>query len=189
MSLDWANIGSKCALADLIEEITGIYVEALVHAESLDRFSVAQRLSWAARRETTRVEDQAYSFLGIFDINVPTLYGEGSRAFRRLQEEIMQRIPDQSLFAWGTLYRGSQPLQLPRPSPLSWRRQESHQFEFACLQAAASSAFAPAPSAFTDCGRISATSTPSHAIIRGVQLEYTSSPYGIRTQFQLILLS
>ena len=52
------------------------------------------------------MEDRAYSLLGIFDINMPTLYGEGDRAFRRLQEEIMQRVPDQSLFAWGEIYLG-----------------------------------------------------------------------------------
>ena len=69
--------------------------------EGLADISVARRMSWAATRETTRVEDQAYSLLGIFDINMPTLYGEGQRAFRRLQEEILRRVPDQSIFAWG----------------------------------------------------------------------------------------
>ncbi|PIL35459.1 hypothetical protein GSI_02186 [Ganoderma sinense ZZ0214-1] len=92
LSWDWAPIGPKYAFADLIEEIAGICVEALVHYERLDRFSVAQRLSWTARWETRRVEDQAYSLLGILDIHMPTLYGEGDRAFHRLQEEIMQRI-------------------------------------------------------------------------------------------------
>ncbi|KAM5537243.1 hypothetical protein V8D89_009176 [Ganoderma adspersum] len=53
----------------------------------------------------------------------------------------------------------------------------------------AASALAPAPSAFADCGRISATNAAAHAITGGVQLEYTSSPYGIRTQFQIIPLS
>ena len=86
-------------LGRVIEEITGIPAEALVHAETLDSFSVAQRLSWAARRETTRVEDRAYSLMGIFDINMPTLHGEGDRTFRRLQEEIVRRMTDQTLFA------------------------------------------------------------------------------------------
>ena len=86
LAADWTPIGSKHILADLIEDIAGIPDEALLHAQSLDEFSVAQRLSWAARRETTRVEDRAYSLLGIFDINMPTLYGEGELAFRRLQE-------------------------------------------------------------------------------------------------------
>lgn len=61
-------------------------------------------MSWASKQRTTRVEDEAYPLTGIFDISLPTLYGEGRRAFIRLQEEILKRIPDQSLFAWGLLY-------------------------------------------------------------------------------------
>ncbi|KAI1786361.1 heterokaryon incompatibility protein-domain-containing protein, partial [Ganoderma leucocontextum] len=101
LSVDWAPIGSKHALGSLVESVTKIDYQALLHLEPLHKFSVAQRLLWAANRKTTRKEDRAYSLLGIFDIHMPTLYGEGDRAFRRLQEQIMQRIPDQSLFAWG----------------------------------------------------------------------------------------
>ncbi|KAF4820430.1 Vegetative incompatibility protein HET-E-1 [Colletotrichum siamense] len=57
-------------------------------------------MSWAATRDTTRVEDRAYSLLGIFDINMPMIYGEGHKAFRRLQEEIARETNDLSLFAW-----------------------------------------------------------------------------------------
>ena len=102
---DWTPIGSKHALDRLVESVTKIDYRALLHLEPLDEFSVTQRLSWAAKRETKREEDRAYSLLGIFDIHMPTLYGEGDRAFRRVQEQIMQRIPDESLFAWGEVYR------------------------------------------------------------------------------------
>jgi hypothetical protein len=47
------------------------------------------------------LEDRAYSLLGIFGVNMPLLYGEGEKAFIRLQEEIMKSSDDQSLFAWG----------------------------------------------------------------------------------------
>ena len=57
-------------------------------------------MSWAAKRQTTRVEDTAYCLLGIFGVNMPLLYGEGERAFIRLQEEITKITDDQSLFAW-----------------------------------------------------------------------------------------
>ena len=57
-------------------------------------------MSWASSRKTTRIEDQAYSLMGLFDVNMPMLYGEKSRAFVRLQEEIMKTSDDQSLFAW-----------------------------------------------------------------------------------------
>ncbi|TFK85735.1 hypothetical protein K466DRAFT_600914 [Polyporus arcularius HHB13444] len=68
--------------------------------EDIWSVSIAQRMSWAAHRATTRPEDEAYCLMGIFDINMPTLYGEGRNAFRRLQEEIMRKSIDTSLFAW-----------------------------------------------------------------------------------------
>ncbi|XHG01770.1 hypothetical protein AWENTII_005140 [Aspergillus wentii] len=57
-------------------------------------------MSWAANRRTSRLEDVAYCLLGIFNINMPLLYGERDRAFLRLQEEIMRQSDDQSIFAW-----------------------------------------------------------------------------------------
>lgn len=62
--------------------------------------SVAERLSWAAKRQTTRIEDQTYCLLGSLHVNMPLLYGERSRAFLRLQRTIMQQSADKSLFAW-----------------------------------------------------------------------------------------
>jgi len=57
-------------------------------------------MSWAARRQTTRPEDVSYCLLGIFNVNMPLLYGEGAMAFRRLQEEIARSSHDQTLLAW-----------------------------------------------------------------------------------------
>jgi hypothetical protein len=62
--------------------------------------SIAIRMSWAASRQTTRAEDKAYCLLGIFNVNMPLLYGEGKKAFIRLQEEILKESDDQSIFAW-----------------------------------------------------------------------------------------
>ncbi|KAI1790889.1 heterokaryon incompatibility protein-domain-containing protein [Ganoderma leucocontextum] len=101
LSVEWTLLGTKDTLASVIEAITRIDSSVLRQEKSLDSASVAQRMSWAAARQTTRVEDQAYSLLGIFGINMPTLYGEGEQAFRRLQEEILKKIPDQTMFAWG----------------------------------------------------------------------------------------
>ena len=69
-------------------------------SRELDQASIAQRMSWAANRETTRIEDVAYSLLGIFNINMPLLYGESYKAFLRLQEEILKRSMDQSILVW-----------------------------------------------------------------------------------------
>jgi hypothetical protein len=98
-SRKWQPLGSKDVLCSLIQEATGIPQLALLGAE-LDRFCIAERMSWASKRVTTRAEDRDYSLLGLFGVNMPMLYGEGHRAFIRLQEEIMQKSDDQSLFAW-----------------------------------------------------------------------------------------
>lgn len=57
-------------------------------------------MSWAASRETTREEDIAYCLFGLFNVNLPLLYGEGPRAFMRLQEEIVKNSTDLTIFAW-----------------------------------------------------------------------------------------
>ncbi|EFR03581.1 HET domain-containing protein [Nannizzia gypsea CBS 118893] len=96
----WQRLGTKVKLKDAICEVTGIHPGVLTGELDLQSFSVAQRMSWAARRTTAKVEDRAYSLLGIFGINMPMLYGEGERAFLRLQEEIMKQSDDHTLFAW-----------------------------------------------------------------------------------------
>ncbi|RPD75564.1 hypothetical protein L226DRAFT_485780 [Lentinus tigrinus ALCF2SS1-7] len=100
-SRNWCPLGTKRSLGSVIEQATGIDTAILLHEQSLESVSVARKMSWASFRKTTRVEDEAYSLMGLFGIYMPTIYGEGSNAFLRLQEEIIQRIPDQSIFAWG----------------------------------------------------------------------------------------
>jgi hypothetical protein len=95
----WAYIGNKESLVDRISVVTGI-PEAYLLGRTLASASVAMKMSWAARRETKRIEDRAYSLLGIFDVNMPLIYGEGMKAFRRLQEEIIKRSNDLTIFAW-----------------------------------------------------------------------------------------
>lgn len=101
MSKDWRTIGSRYQLAAAVQDITGIDLGILKGAESPDVVSVSRRMSWASKRKTTRVEDQAYCLMGLFDIHMPAVYGEGHRAFVRLQEEILKNHPDDTLFAWG----------------------------------------------------------------------------------------
>jgi len=97
---DWNIRGSKLDLVETLSEITGIKTAILCHAQPLSSVAVAQKMSWAANRATTRIEDMAYCLLGIFDVNMPLLYGEEEKAFRRLQEEIIRSTPDVSIFAW-----------------------------------------------------------------------------------------
>ncbi|KAK0742637.1 heterokaryon incompatibility protein-domain-containing protein [Schizothecium vesticola] len=96
----WELIGTKQNLATRLSEATKIPTDAIAGLLPLDHFSVAQRMSWAAGRKTTRVEDRAYSLLGLFDISMPMLYGEGTKAFRRLQEEIIKRTNDLTILGW-----------------------------------------------------------------------------------------
>jgi Heterokaryon incompatibility protein (HET) len=82
------RLGDKKSLEESIHEITGIPLKVL-RGGPLSDFSISQRIAWIEKRETTRKEDKAYSILGIFDVHMPLLYGEGrERAFKRLQEEI-----------------------------------------------------------------------------------------------------
>jgi hypothetical protein len=80
----WTAIGSKNSLLDLILYNTSIERDVL-QGMDVGRCSVAKRMSWASNRKTTRMEDTAYCLLGIFEVNMPLLYGEGERAFLRLQ--------------------------------------------------------------------------------------------------------
>ncbi len=99
----WRLLGTKSSLVRVVEKITGIDELTLLEPRLIHRASVAQRMSWAARRATTRTEDLAYSLMGLFGVNMPILYGEGESAFLRLQEEIIKRSDDHSIFAWGAL--------------------------------------------------------------------------------------
>jgi hypothetical protein len=102
-SSNWKRLSTKTRLQDKLELITGVPKPILVHREHVSQASIAMRMSWAAKRETTRSEDRAYSLLGLFDINIPLIYGEGNKAFRRLQEEIVRTQPyEHTIYAWGT---------------------------------------------------------------------------------------
>ena len=97
---DWTSLGTKQTLLHPLAEITGIDEDVLEFPELLSRKAVGRRMSWASKRQTTRIEDMAYCLLGIFDINMPLVYGEHTNAFLRLQEEIARQYSDLSLFAW-----------------------------------------------------------------------------------------
>jgi Heterokaryon incompatibility protein (HET) len=91
-SRDGKRLGDKKSLKEQIHEATGIAVQAL-QGSPPSHFSVDERKSWAAKRETTVEEDQVYCLLGIFDIYLPLIYGEGKKnALRRLQDEINKSL-------------------------------------------------------------------------------------------------
>lgn len=115
----WQLMGHKCehvhllcqdygegpSLNEHITVATKISLCYLDGSKKYNKASIACRMSWASTRKTTRVEDIAYCMLGIFDAHLTPMYGEGTNAFRRLQEEIIRRSNDQSIFAWFNLTR------------------------------------------------------------------------------------
>lgn len=102
---NWAAIGTKFERYKEIADITSIDPDVLLRVHTVDSFSAAERLSWASHRNVTKEEDEAYSLLGLFDVNMPLLYGEGrEKAFFRLQEAIYNATADHSMF----LFRHSQ---------------------------------------------------------------------------------
>ncbi|KAH7394613.1 hypothetical protein BKA66DRAFT_509501 [Pyrenochaeta sp. MPI-SDFR-AT-0127] len=90
----------------LLSGITSIPRRVLDGEISLSSVSAACKFSWAATRVTTRVEDMAYCLLGLLGVNMPLLYGEGDKAFVRLQEAVLSNSEDISILAWDTISRG-----------------------------------------------------------------------------------
>ncbi|CDO76713.1 hypothetical protein BN946_scf184796.g7 [Trametes cinnabarina] len=143
-------------------------------------------MSWAAKRKTTRVEDEAYSLMGLFGVNIPVIYGEGRHAFYRLQEEILRCIPDQSIFAWGPLVyeRYDWPCQqlghAPLPDTEGKPQDATHEYLFATSAAA-----------FEQSAGI--VSLPLYEFYKKLHMsqrpipEYAFTSYGIRTRMPWLL--
>ncbi|KAH7120574.1 heterokaryon incompatibility protein-domain-containing protein [Dactylonectria macrodidyma] len=100
LAQDWSKLGYLDTISDLVSDITGIPEDALLNFQPSGSTSVGQRLSWVSNRITTRLEDIAYCMLGILDVNLTLLYGEGKKAFLRLQEELIKVSDDHTLFVW-----------------------------------------------------------------------------------------
>ncbi|KAI1737375.1 HET-domain-containing protein [Xylaria scruposa] len=96
----WNLLGDRNDLAREIFSKTGIPADVLEKKKHPHACSVAQRMSWAAKRTTTRLEDRAYSLMGLFNVNMPMIYGEQDQAFFRLQENIISKLSDESIFVW-----------------------------------------------------------------------------------------
>lgn len=146
-SKDWTSLGTKSQHAHEIARSVGIDEKVLRDPSEIFHCSVAQRMSWAARREAKRVEDRAYSLLGIFAVNMPLLYGVGDSAFHRLQQEILRNTHDHSLFAWG--YKGTQlDWNVVRGTDI-WTKADDLEFSTSEL-----GLFASSPDRFENCGDI-----------------------------------
>ncbi|KAI0357090.1 HET-domain-containing protein [Trametes cingulata] len=174
ISNTWFPIASKRSIPHLLEEITGVDAAVLLGTISLHEVSVARRMSWASARKTSRVEDEAYCLMGIFGVHFPATYGEGSEAFVRLQEEILRRIPDTTLLAWG-------PRDDPVETILGYRSsvyptpQGTTYIENSCL-------LAPNPAAFAQCSDLISVSKKVFAAAYDIAphtVRFTATSHGI----------
>jgi hypothetical protein len=96
-SQDGKQLGSKTSLEWEIHDVTGIPVRAL-RGQRLTEISIDERMSWAAKRTTSKKEDKAYCLLGILGVFLPLIYGEGEyHALQRLREEAERRQGNQSM--------------------------------------------------------------------------------------------
>ncbi|KAI2469138.1 heterokaryon incompatibility protein-domain-containing protein [Annulohypoxylon bovei var. microspora] len=93
----WVQLGTKASLKKKVAHITGIDEDVLLGYTTLHSLNVALKMSWASHRTTRRVEDTAYCLLGILNVNMPLIYGEGDRAFKRLQEELIRQYEDYTI--------------------------------------------------------------------------------------------
>ncbi|KAK4955620.1 hypothetical protein LTR10_006559 [Elasticomyces elasticus] len=152
----WNCLGTKKDLLDALSSITRIPRDVLSHNRHFSTCSVAQRMSWASDRETREVEDEAYSLMGLFDISLKLIYGEGQKAFIKLQREIIASSADQSIFSW----------------KLDSRKHR-----------AGSSLLAPSPHAFAECGNIVPTSVqkPYSLTNIGLSIQWNTWPHSMET--------
>ncbi|EIW76430.1 hypothetical protein CONPUDRAFT_17151, partial [Coniophora puteana RWD-64-598 SS2] len=86
-------------ILERIHQITSISLRDLLDFKPGTN-RVSEKMSWAAARETTRIEDMAYSLIGIFDVSLTVAYGEGPRAFFRLMKAILEEYNQWDVFAW-----------------------------------------------------------------------------------------
>jgi len=156
---NWIKRTTKLESRAVLTAATGLSEDVLEDSALLARVPVAQRMSWVSRRQTTRLEDMAYCMLGIFDINMPLIYGEGEKSFLRLQEEIAKQNSDLSLFAW----------KAPPPEQSS----DDHNFR---------GIFARSPKEFADCHQMNFRN-----VVNSYK-EFTITNRGLRLEAQPIKL-
>ena len=176
---EWNDIGTKSSLAFEVSTITKIPKEVLLRQRG-GQYSIAQVMSWAAKRETTRVEDIGYCLLGIFGVHMPMIYGEGDKAFLRLQHEIIKGSTDQSLFAWTRMTN-------THASSDDWDENYSRQ----------EGAFARSPADFARCGGVvssGSTHNPEFTLTNKglrieVDLDRSGDPSGFSTAYLNCLAS
>ena len=99
LNVDIPNHKESPEIISEMEEATGVSASALMALRpGLD--DIREKLHLASTRQTTRVEDAAYSLLGIFSMSLPVVYGEGDKALGRFLAQLLTSSGDTSILAW-----------------------------------------------------------------------------------------
>ncbi|PPJ56174.1 hypothetical protein CBER1_09082 [Cercospora berteroae] len=91
------GIPSGPGLEKIIYKITGIQMRVLHDYTASTDLSIDEKLRWMNQRCTTRREDESYALLGIFDVFLPVIYGEGDHARERLLAKIYRNLAPSQL--------------------------------------------------------------------------------------------
>jgi hypothetical protein len=146
--MNWNYMGTKTSLAREIQAITRIDAEYLTGARNFRQACIAVKMSWVCGRTTTREEDIAYGMLGLFNVMMSPQYGEGQRAFMRLQHQLLSTTTDESLFAWRMPEpKAGQKLGILRGDGTVWDDDEWGML-------------APCPDWFRECGNVTIEGGP-----------------------------
>ncbi|KAJ8108383.1 hypothetical protein OPT61_g8209 [Boeremia exigua] len=164
--MDWNYIGAKSSLARNIQEITGIDADYITGVQDFRDACVAAKFSWMTGRTTEREEDMAYSMLGFFNITMAPIYGEGQRAFLRLQKELLSttQTTDESMFAWRMPDPGARgAYSLEESTETTWNSDEW-------------GLLAPSPTWFHGCGNVT---IKGGAVIERPLYAFKADRYGV----------
>ncbi len=126
-SKNWGALCNSCGKSDkswdfpLLSTIclaSGVDEQEFLYSPNLDSVPIWRKMQWASNRKVTREEDTAYSLMGIFNISMPTGYGEGAEhAFLRLVREILNSKATDGAFSV---------LEIANWSSLPWKEYENH---------------------------------------------------------------
>ena len=180
----WGLVGSLQGLLLTVSRVTRIDHGVLLGRRSIESCCIAEKFSWAAYRVTTRIEDLAYSLLGICGINMPLLYGERSNAFKRLQEELIRTSEDRSIFAWHGSGRQRTRLVFQNGRPVAETQ--------AAIQSVQNQSLLPckllasSPAAFADCGNVAMPELSLRSVTPMTAMGFDWTKSGIRAQLPLL---
>ena len=105
LNLDIPNHKESLEIISGMEEATGVSARALMELRP-GLGDIREKLCLASTRQTTRVEDSAYSLLGISSMSLPIVYGEGNKALRRFLAQLLTNSGDTNILAWTGRFGG-----------------------------------------------------------------------------------